>query len=213
MLIAVSQKVDQGKPLKISPMQREYLGEIYRLERSPEGVTTSALAERLEVSSSAVARMLRRLDQLGFLTHVPYQGVKLSPAGEREALRSIRRHRLLEVFLVKVMGFGWDEVHEESHGLQLTISDAFEDRMDALAADEIYHRARRARLDANLSTVYRNLATFCDMGWLDAVPGSNGERYYQVHASDEQRLSVLCLDCGQLTTLQAGAASPLNAAV
>jgi DtxR family Mn-dependent transcriptional regulator len=114
-------------------MQREYLGEIYRLERSPEGVTTSALAERLEVSSSAVARMLRRLDQLGFLTHVPYQGVKLSPAGEREALHSIRRHRLLEVFLVKVMGFGWDEVHEESHGLQLTISDAFEDRMDALA--------------------------------------------------------------------------------
>jgi DtxR family Mn-dependent transcriptional regulator len=114
-------------------MQREYLGEIYRLERSPEGVTTSALAERLEVSSSAVARMLRRLDQLGFLTHVPYQGVKLSPAGEREALRSIRRHRLLEVFLVRVMGFGWDEVHEESHGLQLTISDAFEDRMDALA--------------------------------------------------------------------------------
>ena len=133
MLTGVYQKVDQGKPVKISPMQREYLGEIYRLERSPEGVTTSALAERLEVSSSAVARMLRRLDQLGFLTHIPYQGVKLSAAGEHEALRSIRRHRLLEVFLVKVMGFGWDEVHEESHGLQLTISDAFEDRMDALA--------------------------------------------------------------------------------
>lgn len=114
-------------------MQREYLGEIYRLERSPEGVTTSALAERLEVSSSAVARMLRRLDQLGLLTHVPYQGVKLSETGEREALRSIRRHRLLEVFLVKVMGFGWDEVHAEAHGLQLTISDAFEDRMDTVS--------------------------------------------------------------------------------
>ena len=82
-----------------------------------------------------------------------------------------------------------------------------------LTADEIYRRARRERVDANLSTVYRNLATFCNMGWLDAVPGSNGERYYQVHANDEQRLSVLCLDCGQLTTLQVGAASPLNAAV
>ncbi len=133
MLIGVHRKVDQGKPLKITPMQREYLGEIYRLERSLEGVTTSTLAERLEVSPSAVARMLRRLDQLGLLTHIPYQGVKLSVIGEREALRSIRRHRLLEVFLVKVMGFGWDEVHAESHGLQLTISDAFEDRMDALA--------------------------------------------------------------------------------
>jgi len=82
-----------------------------------------------------------------------------------------------------------------------------------LTADEIYQRARRARLNANLSTVYRNLATFCEMGWLDVVPGANGERYYQVHASDEQHLSVWCLDCGQLTTLKVDAASPLNAAV
>lgn len=119
--------------MKISPTMREYLGEIFRLERSPQGVTTSALAERLEVSPPAVVRMLRRLHEAGMLTHVPYQTVKLSSAGEREALRSIRRHRLLEVFLVKVMGFGWDEVHEESHGLQLTISDAFEDRMDEVA--------------------------------------------------------------------------------
>jgi DtxR family transcriptional regulator, Mn-dependent transcriptional regulator len=118
---------------EISAVMREYLGEIYRLERSPEGVTTSALAERLEVSSSAVARMLRRLDEVGMLRHVPYQGVQLTPQGEREALRSIRRHRLLEVFLVKVMGFRWDEVHEQAHGLQLTITEAFEDRMDAVA--------------------------------------------------------------------------------
>src|SRR5712692_6356507 len=82
-----------------------------------------------------------------------------------------------------------------------------------LTADEIHQRARRARLNANLSTVYRNLATFCEMGWLDVVPGANGERYYQVHASDEQHLSVRCLDCGQLTTLKVDAASPLNAAV
>lgn len=119
--------------MKISPIMQEYLGEIYRLERSPEGVTTSALADRLEVSPPAVVRMLRRLDEAGLLTHIPYQGVKLSPQGEREALRSIRRHRLLEAFLVKVMGFGWDEVHEESHKLELTISDVFEDRMDAVS--------------------------------------------------------------------------------
>jgi DtxR family transcriptional regulator, Mn-dependent transcriptional regulator len=121
--------------LKISPIMKEYLGEIYRLERSPDGggVTTSALAERLEVSPPAVVRMLRRLDEAGLLTHIPYQSVKLTPDGEREALRSIRRHRLLEAFLVKVMGFGWDEVHEQSHKLQLAITDAFEDRMDAVS--------------------------------------------------------------------------------
>lgn len=118
--------------MQISPTMREYLGEIYRLQATPEGATTSLLAEKLEVSPSAVVRMLRRLDEAGMLSHKPYQGVALTPAGEREALKSIRRHRLLEVFLVKVMGFGWDEVHEQAHGLQLTITDAFEDRMDVV---------------------------------------------------------------------------------
>jgi DtxR family Mn-dependent transcriptional regulator len=109
---------------------REYLGEIYRLQHGPDGVTTSRLAEVLDVSPSAVVRMLRRLDEAGMLTHTPYKGVELTSAGEREALASIRRHRLLEVFLVKVMGFGWEDVHEQAHGLQLTITNAFEDRMD-----------------------------------------------------------------------------------
>lgn len=116
--------------MQISPTMREYLGEIYRLQAMPEGATTSLLADKLEVSPSAVVRMLRRLDEAGMLSHKPYQGVALTPAGEREALKSIRRHRLLEVFLVKIMGFGWDEVHEQAHGLQLTITEAFEDRMD-----------------------------------------------------------------------------------
>ena len=119
--------------MKISPIMQEYLGEIYRLEHSSGGVTTSALAERLAVSPPAVVRMLRRLDEAGLLKDIPYQGVKLSPRGEQEALRSIRRHRLLEVFLVRVMGFGWDEVHDESHKLELAISDTFEDRMDAVS--------------------------------------------------------------------------------
>ncbi|MGQ0600368.1 MAG: metal-dependent transcriptional regulator, partial [Anaerolineales bacterium] len=118
--------------MKISPIMREYLGEIFRLQSTPEGATTSLLAEKLEVSPSAVVRMLRRLDEAQMLTHTPYKGVVLTAAGEREALRSIRRHRLLEVFLVKVMGFGWEDVHEQSHGLQLTITDTFEDRMDVV---------------------------------------------------------------------------------
>ena len=82
-----------------------------------------------------------------------------------------------------------------------------------LTAEQIYQRARRSKLDANLSTVYRNLATLREMGWLDAVPGTNGERYYQMHTSDEQRMSVLCLDCGQLTSLKVDAAAPLHAAL
>jgi Fe2+ or Zn2+ uptake regulation protein len=83
-----------------------------------------------------------------------------------------------------------------------------------LRAEEIHRRARQARVDADLSTVYRNLATFCELGWLEAVPGANGERYYQAFgATDEQRMSVLCLDCGELTSLKVDATAPLNAAV
>ena len=66
-----------------------------------------------------------------------------------------------------------------------------------------FKRARAARVAADLSTIYRNLGTFCEMGWLDALPGANGERYYQVHHAEEQTLSVMCLDCGKMTALAA----------
>lgn len=112
---------------------REYLGEVYRLEHSGPGATTSALAKRLGVSSPNVARMLKRLDEAGLLKHQPYQGVQLTRAGTLEALRSIRRHRLSEAFLVNVMGFGWEEVHDHAHRLEKVIDDEFEDRMDAVA--------------------------------------------------------------------------------
>jgi Fe2+ or Zn2+ uptake regulation protein len=66
---------------------------------------------------------------------------------------------------------------------------------------------------ANLSTIYRNLATFCAMGWLEALPGPTGERHYHVLGGAAGRMAVRCLDCGQLTTLQTELAGPLNAVV
>jgi DtxR family transcriptional regulator, Mn-dependent transcriptional regulator len=166
-------------------MMREYLGEIYRLERGPDGVTNSALAERLDVSPSAVARMLRRLDEAGSLTHLPYQGVKLSVTGEREALRSIRRHRLLEVLLVKVMGFGWDEVHEESHGLQLTISEAFEDRMD-----EVTGYPTRCPHGDPIPTKDGRIASSNDQPLMDVAVGS-GAVLRRVKTDDGAKLRYL----------------------
>jgi DtxR family Mn-dependent transcriptional regulator len=118
----------------ITHARREYLAEIYRLQTtSEEPVTTTALALRLEVSPPAVVRMVRRLSLEGYLRRQPYRGFRLTPEGEREALKSIRRHRLLEAFLVTVMKFGWDEVHEHAHGLDAVINDQFEDRMDELS--------------------------------------------------------------------------------
>ncbi len=80
-----------------------------------------------------------------------------------------------------------------------------------LTAEAIYAQVRRARM--NLSTVYRNLAMFCQMGWLDAVPGMHGERHYQVHPSAEAPLSLLCLDCGKLNPVGAAPDARLSEAV
>ena len=100
-----------------SVTMREYLAEIYRLQEDEPTVSTTSLADRLNVSAPAVPRMLKRLKNAGFVKHIPYQGVELTELGQEEALREIRRHRILEVFLVQVMGFTWDEAHEHSDDL------------------------------------------------------------------------------------------------
>ena len=112
-----------------SAAMREYLAEIYRLQEDSPTVSTTSLAERLEVSAPAVPRMLRRLKTAGFVKHVPYQGVELTELGKEEALGEIRRHRVLEVFLVKVMGFSWSETHEHADDLTPGLNNAIVERM------------------------------------------------------------------------------------
>lgn len=112
-----------------SPAMREYLAEIYRLQEDSPTVSTTNLAERLNVSAPAVPRMLKRLKSAGYVKHVPYQGVELTELGREEALREIRRHRILEVFLVEIMGFTWDEAHEHSDDLGAGLNDVLTERM------------------------------------------------------------------------------------
>src|SRR5690349_6191785 len=118
-----------------SPAMQEYLAEAYRLafyQTDDPYISTSALADVLNVSPPAVTRMVQRLKAEGFLDHEPYRGIRLTPHGEREALRNIRKHRLVERFLVDVMGFGWHEVHDAADSLGATVSDMVVDRMDDL---------------------------------------------------------------------------------
>ena len=115
---------------------QEYLAEAYRIAcYQPDSpfVSTSALAEEMQVSAPAVTRMVQRLKQAGFLDHEPYRGIRLTNAGEREALANIRRHRLVERFLVDVMGFGWHEVHDDADDMGLVVSDALVDKMDEMS--------------------------------------------------------------------------------
>lgn len=112
-----------------SVAMREYLAEIYRLQEDDPMVSTTALAERLDVSAPAVPRMLRRLRNAGYITHEPYKGFKLTELGTEEALKELRRHRILEVFLVNVMSFTWDEAHEHADDLGKGLNDDVVERM------------------------------------------------------------------------------------
>jgi len=115
-----------------SAAMREYLAEIYRLQEESPTVSTTSLAERLNVSAPAVPRMLRRLANAGYVKHIPYQGVELKESGRKLALDEIRRHRILEVFLVQIMGFSWDEAHEHAHDLGAGLNNGLTERMAAM---------------------------------------------------------------------------------
>lgn len=115
-----------------TPAIEDYTKAIYSLEsRHDEPVSTKTLAERLEITPGSVSAMLRRLDELGLITHVPYRGVRLTPAGRRIALEVIRHHRLLESYLADVLGMPWDRVHAEAEVLEHVLSEDLEDLIAA----------------------------------------------------------------------------------
>jgi DtxR family Mn-dependent transcriptional regulator len=93
---------------ELSATMRDYLAEIYRLSdrgSNEQGyISTSALADLLDVSPPAVNRMVTRLREMGLLQHEPYQGIRLTEEGRREALKQLRKHRIVEAFLVNTMG-------------------------------------------------------------------------------------------------------------
>ncbi|MCA9565133.1 MAG: metal-dependent transcriptional regulator [Myxococcales bacterium] len=108
-----------------------YLKAIFHLQQEEDGpVGTKSVADRLEVSPASVTRMLKTLSRDGFLHHVPYRGAQLTEKGERVALRTIRNHRLVESFLIKTLGFSWDEVHREAEALEHALSEKVANRID-----------------------------------------------------------------------------------
>lgn len=110
----------------VSQSIEDYLKTIFKLSRSNERVTTSAIAERLEVSPASVTNMVKKLAEMNLLTHEPYRGVKLTEAGEKIALETIRHHRLLELYLAEALGIPWDRVHAEAEKLEHVLSDELE---------------------------------------------------------------------------------------
>lgn len=110
-----------------------YLAEIYRLQEGRAWPTLSMIADAMGVSLQAASRMVRRMAENGHIVHEPYQGVRLTPEGEKIALYMIRRHRILEAYMVSVMRFGWDEVHDMVELLERGVDERIIERMDEMA--------------------------------------------------------------------------------
>ncbi len=150
----------------------DYLAAIYKLSGDSEKVTTSALADRMNVSPAAASSMLRRLEESEFVERSTTDGIILCEPGRFAALQLIRRHRLLEVFLIEIMSFTWDQVDTEAHRLEHSVSAAFEERMDRLC----------------------NYPTYCPHG--DPIPRKDGAMPY------DQFIPVVDLEQGQKATLR-----------
>jgi DtxR family Mn-dependent transcriptional regulator len=110
----------------------DYTKAIYALQSRGDGaVTTNALAERLGVTAGSASGMVRKLDELGLVTHVPYKGVELTEPGRKLALEVLRHHRLLELYLAESLGLPWDRVHAEAEVLEHHISEELEELIAA----------------------------------------------------------------------------------
>lgn len=122
-------------PLGRAPLSsavEDYLKAIYNLREEGEtGVSTQALANRLEVAAPSATTMIKRLAQMGLAQHTPYRGVELTPAGEKIALEIVRHHRIIETYLAQILGMSWDAVHDEAERLEHVLSEEVEARMMA----------------------------------------------------------------------------------
>ncbi len=110
-----------------------YVKAIYQITAGQEGkaAATGKLAEALGVSPGTVTSMLKTLSESALAEYVPYEGARLTDAGRTLALRVVRRHRLIELFLVRTLELNWDEVHAEAENMEHAVSDLLVDRIDA----------------------------------------------------------------------------------
>ena len=117
--------------IQLSTNVQDYLKVIWDLEEWDDGpVHPTDIAERTGMKQSTISGALSRMVNAGLVEHKPYGRVGLTSAGRRSAVTMVRRHRLLETFLVEVLGYSWDEVHEEADALEHAVSEKLVDRID-----------------------------------------------------------------------------------
>jgi DtxR family Mn-dependent transcriptional regulator len=120
----------RGREPLTAPVE-DYLKAIYTIGRGTGAAATNEIAQRLALAPASVSGMVRRLADQGLLAYERYHGVRLTESGRRAALRTLRRHRVIEAYLAEALGYQWDRVHEEAERLEHAASDELVDRMAA----------------------------------------------------------------------------------
>jgi len=126
------------KPRHLTTSVEDYLKTIFTISREGRPATTSAIARLLDLSPPSVSGMIKRLSEQGLLEHEPYKGVELTASGRKAALRILRRHRIIESYLVEFLGYSWDFVHQEAERLEHAVSDQLIERMAKALGDPLF---------------------------------------------------------------------------
>lgn len=126
VMVAHTQDEDRTR---LSAAMQDYLKAIYYLCDEGEQATTVALAERLGVAAPSVTHMVKRLHEMGLVSHSPYRDIELTPAGRAAAIEVVRHHRLIELYLTEFLDMPWESVHEEAERLEHVLSEDLESRM------------------------------------------------------------------------------------
>jgi DtxR family Mn-dependent transcriptional regulator len=121
------EEIVKSEPLT-APVE-DYLKAIYAIGRGTGAAATTEIAQRLALAPASVSGMVRRLAEQGLLAYERYHGVRLTESGRRAALRTLRRHRIIEAYLAHALGYPWDRVHDEAERLEHAASDELVDRM------------------------------------------------------------------------------------
>ena len=119
----------------LSRSVEDYLKVIYQLTQTGVPASTTAIADALDLAAPSVSGMVKRLAEAGLVEHQPYKGVTLTRDGRHGALRMLRRHRVIETYLVSHLGYTWDNVHDEAENLEHAVSEDLVQRMSFMLGD------------------------------------------------------------------------------
>ena len=174
-------------PTRPSEAIEDYAKAIYALQQRGERCTvaTNDLAARLGVTAGSASAMIKKLAERGFVEHVPYHGVQLTPKGERVALEVMRHHRLLELYLSEHLGVPWDRVHEEADALEHVLSEDLEARIAAKLGNPTHDPHGDPIPAADLSIEESETRSLADL-----TPGQHGH-FVRVSDSDPAMLRYL----------------------